>query len=260
MILLSIKCPTLEPTLAMLHDKTKCYEYNFCSLKERNEVQHIYYGISCPRVAWLKTPLFTPLRQMTCGDVCAAPPAHIHVHRHSHPSVNSRSSPSPAAQWGNIVLYLVPLLQETDVIFITFRSLSVDSLGTTHILWDMYTRPAEQPPNQSQTSNTLVHRRPSRKDRVRHWRGCHVQTIKPNKSVQWWPTGCSADITHRNPFKQGPQVHHAAGWMCPDLLGQRKTPAAVCYGDSLHNPVGQPLFRQRLALSRISKTYKQLVA
>ena len=54
---------------------------------------------------------------------------------------DSRSSPSPAAQRGNVVLYLVPLLQGTEVIFIKFRSLSVDSLGTTHIVWDMYTRP-----------------------------------------------------------------------------------------------------------------------
>ena len=39
-----------------------------------------------------------------------------------------------------------------------------------------------------------------------------------------------------------------------------KTLAAVCYGDSLHNPMGKPLLGRRLALSWISKTYKQLVA
>jgi len=27
----------------------------------------------------------------------------------------------------------------------TLRSLLVDSLGTTHIVWDIYTRPAKQP-------------------------------------------------------------------------------------------------------------------
>ena len=53
-----------------------CYEYNFCSLKERNEVQHISMGYHA--LAWLTedTSIHALKRQMTWGDVCEAPPAH----------------------------------------------------------------------------------------------------------------------------------------------------------------------------------------
>ena len=56
--------------------KTICYEYNFCSLKERNEVQHISMGYHA--LAWLTedTSIHALKRQMTRGDVCEAPPAH----------------------------------------------------------------------------------------------------------------------------------------------------------------------------------------
>lgn len=39
------------------------FVYNFCSLKDTNEVKHTKYGISHRYMSWLKTPLFTPLRQ-----------------------------------------------------------------------------------------------------------------------------------------------------------------------------------------------------
>ena len=85
-------------------------------------------------LAWLTedTSIHALKRQMTCGDVCEAPPAHKTPVTTVISQFSNRSSPSPAAEWGNHVLYLVPLLQGTEVIFITYRSLSVDSLGTTH--------------------------------------------------------------------------------------------------------------------------------
>lgn len=51
---------------------------------------------------------------------------------------DSRSSPSSAARRGNLVLYLIPLLQGTEV-KIKFHSLSVDSIGSTNNVWDIYT-------------------------------------------------------------------------------------------------------------------------
>lgn len=41
------------------------FVYNFCSLKDMNEVKHTKHGISHRYMSWLKTPLFTPLRQIS---------------------------------------------------------------------------------------------------------------------------------------------------------------------------------------------------
>lgn len=71
-------------------NKTKCYVYNFCSLNLRYKT----YGIGdvTPRVSCLKTPLFTPLRQMTSDDVCEVLPRHIHCCHHSHPCLSGSRS------------------------------------------------------------------------------------------------------------------------------------------------------------------------
>lgn len=81
----------------------------------------------------LKTPLFTPLRQSICDDACGLSDIKTPVITVIL-QFNSRSPLRPAELWGNQVLCLVPLLQGTEVIDITFRSLSADSLGTTHIV------------------------------------------------------------------------------------------------------------------------------
>ena len=111
------------------------------------------------------------LRHKISGDACKALPAHM------YPNMvilrfDNHSSPIPAVQQSKYVLYL---LQGTEVIvIITFRSLSVNSLGTTHLVWGMYSCPAEQPLNQSQTVCPLVRHRPSKKDRMTHGRGSDI--------------------------------------------------------------------------------------
>ena len=81
------------------------------------------------------------------------------------------------------MLYLVPLLQGTEVIVITIRSLSVDSLGTTHIVWDIYSRPAEYLSKlvTRTLTATLLHYGPRREDTMSHRGGRYIKSVEPDK-------------------------------------------------------------------------------
>lgn len=76
----------------------------FCSVKERNEVQ--------------KYSIFSPL--FTCDyicDTCTDSPCRLH----SYP-LNISSSRSAAVWWGDLVLYLVSLLQEKSLSYYQTRA------------------------------------------------------------------------------------------------------------------------------------------
>lgn len=155
-------------------------------------IQHIQDGMSCLSMARPKT-LLTPVRQM----MCVRP--HLHTYTSVNmviPHINNHSSLNPSEQRGT--LYLVPVLQGSEVIVITICCLSVNSLGTTHTAWDMQLHPADQPPNWHQTSASYTQEKGQNE--------CAVMT-------KW--------LQHR--FKQSPWCFHAPGRMYPHTMRRWNT-------------------------------------
>lgn len=89
---------------------------------------------------------------MTCGGVCAAPAAHTCIRLSPQSSFISIAA-LHQAQLHNGATKCTWFLSFREVIVITFRS-PVNSLSTKHIVWDifLYSRPAEQLPNWSQSN------------------------------------------------------------------------------------------------------------
>lgn len=97
----------------------------------------------------------------------------------------------------------VHLLQGTEVRAVTICSLFSRFTHYNTFVWDLYTWPTEQRPNKSHNLNMLVYYWPSTED----WRGCHVQRIKPYKSV-WWSTSSFITIIHHHPPLSSMLIQH----------------------------------------------------
>lgn len=118
--------------------RTKCYGYNFCSLKETNEAQHILIKISHPRLACSRH--FIPV----CNGTSPVVNVHTYIFLHSHSHYSAQE--------------LLSMEQGT-------------TPSTTHIVWDMYTSPHRAAMELESNLKTLVYCHPNSEDRVSHQMG-----------------------------------------------------------------------------------------